>query len=114
VIQTNDVAQRLNELRAAALHAVASLEEETREALATRDVSDLLDDDGASEVDVEDSLHLQAQAEARAQAIDEALQRVEDGSYGTCITCGSSISGERLDALPATPYCVTCAGRHNH
>ena len=41
--------------------------------------------------------------------IEAAEQRLTDGLYGTCTTCGREIIAERLDALPATPTCVTCA-----
>jgi DnaK suppressor protein len=41
--------------------------------------------------------------------IEEAQQRLADGVYGTCTICGREIAAERLDALPATPSCVTCA-----
>lgn len=40
--------------------------------------------------------------------IDAAAQRLHDGTYGVCTTCGLRIAFERLDALPATPTCVTC------
>jgi len=42
--------------------------------------------------------------------IEAAEQRLGDGRYGTCTSCGLEIAAERLDALPATPTCVTCAG----
>jgi DnaK suppressor protein len=42
-------------------------------------------------------------------AIDTALQRIEDGTYGTCTNCGKSISPERLEALPWTTLCIDCA-----
>ena len=38
-------------------------------------------------------------------AIRAALKRVENGSYGDCVTCGNKISEERLDLLPHTPFC---------
>jgi RNA polymerase-binding transcription factor DksA len=41
--------------------------------------------------------------------IDAAERRLDDGSYGTCSICGLGIAAERLDALPATPTCVSCA-----
>ncbi|MCL4676693.1 MAG: TraR/DksA C4-type zinc finger protein [Pararhodobacter sp.] len=41
--------------------------------------------------------------------IQAALQRLADGEYGFCVTCGTRISDERLDVLPATPFCRTCA-----
>lgn len=41
--------------------------------------------------------------------VDAAEQRLADGRYGTCTACGVAIAVERLDALPATPTCVSCA-----
>lgn len=40
--------------------------------------------------------------------IDEALERIADGTYGTCRECGRPIPPERLEALPATSQCVEC------
>lgn len=45
--------------------------------------------------------------------IEAALHRVADDVYGTCVACGMPIAQERLDLLPATPYCVDCAGDTN-
>jgi len=41
--------------------------------------------------------------------INAALQRIADGSFGRCTTCGSTISEERLKAIPYTPLCVRCS-----
>ena len=41
--------------------------------------------------------------------IEAALKRIEAGTYGTCVSCGDPIGEERLDVLPATPICRTCA-----
>lgn len=41
--------------------------------------------------------------------IDHALEKVDEGSYGTCDHCGESIPGTRLEALPASALCVGCA-----
>jgi DnaK suppressor protein len=43
--------------------------------------------------------------------IDSALQRISDGIYGVCESCGESISAERLAALPYAVRCVACAER---
>jgi DnaK suppressor protein len=40
--------------------------------------------------------------------IDEALGRIEDGSYGACEECGGSIGVERLRARPVTTLCIEC------
>jgi RNA polymerase-binding protein DksA len=42
-------------------------------------------------------------------AIDAALRRIEDGTYGICSNCGKPIGEERLEALPWTDLCIDCA-----
>ena len=37
-----------------------------------------------------------------------ALERIDEGSYGECLQCGTTIGEKRLDALPWTPYCIAC------
>lgn len=41
--------------------------------------------------------------------IEAALKRIEEGDYGLCVTCGAEIADERLNVLPYTPFCSTCA-----
>jgi DnaK suppressor protein len=40
------------------------------------------------------------------QQVEEALRRLEDGTYGQCIVDGGPIERKRLDAVPWTPYCI--------
>jgi DnaK suppressor protein len=40
--------------------------------------------------------------------IDEALVRVDEGSYGFCTNCGQPMAEKRLTAVPWAPYCVDC------
>lgn len=47
---------------------------------------------------------------AEIESIRAALDRIAAGEYGICVTCGEEISPERLDVLPATPFCRNCAG----
>jgi DnaK suppressor protein len=42
------------------------------------------------------------------QAIEEALHRIEMGTYGICRDCGEPIAPARLDAIPWTRVCITC------
>lgn len=51
---------------------------------------------------------LREQAEEKLGKIDAALQRFEEGVYGTCQECGKPIPLPRLEALPFTQYCVAC------
>ncbi len=40
--------------------------------------------------------------------IDDALKRIEDGSYGLCESCGNPIGLDRLRARPVTTLCIDC------
>jgi DnaK suppressor protein len=42
------------------------------------------------------------------KAIEEALDRIEQGTYGTCRDCGEAIADARLKAIPWTRVCITC------
>lgn len=41
-------------------------------------------------------------------AVEAALVRVENGTYGTCEECGNEIPRARLDAVPYTAFCAEC------
>jgi RNA polymerase-binding transcription factor DksA len=43
--------------------------------------------------------------------IEAAFLRLENGEYGACARCGEAIDEERLDLLPATPFCAPCAAK---
>lgn len=65
--------------------------------------------DHASEIfdrEVDDSLEENAGTIVRE--IDLALERIEAGTYGTCINCGRPIPEERLAAVPYAVLCVPC------
>jgi len=49
----------------------------------------------------EDALHM-------VRAIDDALDKMEQGAYGICDVCGGKISEERLEAVPYTTLCLNC------
>src|SRR5258708_1419139 len=42
------------------------------------------------------------------RSVASALLRIRDGSFGTCVHCGSEISRRRLEAVPWTPLCIRC------
>jgi DnaK suppressor protein len=43
--------------------------------------------------------------------IKEALERIDDGSFGICDECGEDISAQRLKARPVTTLCIDCKKR---
>lgn len=57
--------------------------------------------------EVLEGMGLSAQQEIRA--IEAALSRLDAGEYGYCTKCGARIEDERLDVLPYTPFCRSCA-----
>jgi RNA polymerase-binding protein DksA len=52
---------------------------------------------------------LRQRAREHLVEVDDALRRVDAGTYGTCTRCGAPIAPERLDARPTTDRCVDCA-----
>lgn len=57
--------------------------------------------------EVLEGMGLSGQQEIRQ--IEAALQRIAAGEYGFCAKCGAEIGAARLDVLPFTPFCRTCA-----
>jgi DnaK suppressor protein len=53
-------------------------------------------------------LALRDRNEQHLAAVDAALARLDDGTYGTCVRCGRPIAPERLDALPWAAHCIDC------
>jgi DnaK suppressor protein len=45
---------------------------------------------------------------AHLAAVEAAIARLDDGSYGLCARCGRRIAPERLDALPWAAFCIDC------
>lgn len=54
---------------------------------------------------------LRGAARGERADVDAALQRVADGTYGVCASCGRPIPAARLEARPMASLCVACAGR---
>jgi DnaK suppressor protein len=45
---------------------------------------------------------------SRLRSLKSALERIEDGTYGTCLRCDSEIGMKRLKAVPWTSHCLEC------
>lgn len=48
----------------------------------------------------------------RLQMINNALDRISQGSYGYCLKCKKEIPGERLEAIPYAFMCITCQSQN--
>jgi DnaK suppressor protein len=69
-----------------------------------KDLADIAADD----IDRKTLEVLGSQEIRRLQLIDAALGRIEDGHYGTCMSCGRKIPKARLEAIPYAILCVEC------
>jgi RNA polymerase-binding transcription factor DksA len=57
---------------------------------------------------IDKEIALENTEEHLQEAINAALQRIEQGTFGVCEDCGGKIAPARLEALPYTPYCIDC------
>lgn len=65
-------------------------------------------DMGSEVFEVEKGMALKANEASMLEKINEALTAIDEGSYGTCKTCGKTIDEERLDFLPYATNCIKC------
>ena len=66
-------------------------------------------DIGSDNFDQEFTLSLMENDEGTLEQIEDALERIESGTYGACVECGGRIPKARLNAIPYTPHCIKCA-----
>jgi DnaK suppressor protein len=98
--------ETLEETRAQLLRNVQSELHEGREQ--TKDEGMDTYDVASDARDKEISLILTDRDRDKLQAIDDALARIAEGSYGVCESCESDIAEARLEALPFTRLCINC------
>lgn len=68
------------------------------------------DEDRATEREIDEVLEdLGLAGRRELEAIEAALARIAEGSYGTCARCGAEIAPERLAAVPTAAVCRDCA-----
>ena len=63
-------------------------------------------DSGTETFEMEKNVSLLEQVDDELQEIEAAAQRLGRGTYGTCQACGRPIGDARLEAMPATRFCV--------
>ncbi|HZE00991.1 MAG TPA: TraR/DksA C4-type zinc finger protein [Pseudonocardiaceae bacterium] len=114
-LEYQSVDHRLNAERAATLHRIASLTRQfdaivESSALTTND--DEHDPEGTTVAFERAQVSaLLAGAKKHLVAVDQAITRLLDGSYGVCGRCGQAIAEERLAALPVVATCIGCTSR---
>ena len=85
-----------------------SIEEETDEIVGA---DNHLAETASVTLDREIDYTLEENSEHVLSEIDAALARIEDGSFGTCVSCGQPIGEERLEAMPWATRCIDCKRR---
>jgi DnaK suppressor protein len=71
---------------------------------------DMLDDADAASVEVDHNLlfRIRGRELHLIKKIDEALEKIDQGTYGICDICGEEIGIARLEARPVAPLCISC------
>lgn len=82
----------------------SSLEEETEE----ETYDNHLADSATATLNREIDYTLEENSEHVLAAIEEALKRIEEGTFGMCGRCGRPIAVERLEAIPYVDRCIDC------
>ena len=54
-------------------------------------------------------LALRDRSRVELHKVETALRALDEGKYGTCVTCGKPIAVERLEAIPWSAQCIDCA-----
>lgn len=71
------------------------------------DVPDI-NDDASRTYSRQVILELGEREREQIKEVDEALERIESGEYGSCIECGEDIPEKRLELIPYAKWCVDC------
>lgn len=69
------------------------------------------EEEATESYELERRLTLEKSIREQLAAVEHALQKFEDGTYGLCDNCGKPIPPERLEALPQATLCLDCKAR---
>ena len=65
-------------------------------------------DKAANSYNKEFLFHQSSSERQLLQMVETSLERIRQGSFGQCISCGEEINSKRLEAVPWTRYCINC------
>ncbi len=109
--------EKLLQLRARLRGDVSAMADATLNRTRTESSGDLssmpihMADIGSDNFEQEFTLSLMENDEGTLDLIEDALERIEEGTYGSCTECGGRIPKTRLNAIPYTPHCIKCASQ---
>lgn len=96
--------QRLRDKERELVAEITRLEGEAR-ASGEAEVRDPMDEATSSQ-SASETLEEQSLASQTLIQVQDALRRIEDGTYGKCIACGRQLGAARLEAIPWAAYCL--------
>jgi DnaK suppressor protein len=102
---------RIEELRIAANRLTADAQEATERELSSAEQhpAELASETIGLEIDHSVLQH----ADQELEELEEAVKRVDSGSYGNCEACGNPISEARLEAIPTARFCIEDQAKHD-
>jgi DnaK suppressor protein len=111
-----EIRNRLVEEKTDLERQVEEIEEESFQATQSDMTGEVgLDDDfadaGSATFDRENALSISNNIRDLINQIDNAIRKIDDGTYGTCERCGKPIDAARLKALPHASLCMDCKRR---
>jgi len=98
--------KRLEERQQSLRKAVTRTEEDGR--VADQDTAQDIADRAASSYTKEFLFSQSNNDRQLLQMVETALQRIREGAFGECSSCGNEINPKRLEAVPWTRYCIAC------
>jgi RNA polymerase-binding protein DksA len=91
-----------------------SRSEDAQEASEDRSAYSLhMADRGTDAMEREKNLLFAQRTDDYIEYLNEALQRIKNGSFGTCRICGGEIGRARLEAVPTATQCIACKSKQN-
>ena len=112
-MNSDDAQRRLEETkgrlleRRGALAAEAGLDDASEDATSEFSIADTHPADvGTETFEREKAVSMLEDVERQLEDVEHAFHRLGDGTYGTCEACGRPIPEERLEAQPATRFCI--------
>ena len=111
-VDTDGYRTRLLEERRRIEHALGHLHDESLGSIEDQTGEEATDnhtgDVATVTVDREVDSTLEENSNGLLAAIEAALGRIDDGTFGTCARCGTAIPDERLEAMPSATKCIEC------